>query len=188
MLFVLLSVIVFSSYKLEISEVLFIIKDKFEGHYMRPENALELLQTNASPLEDLCPGLTFQWLFNRQAFGMYAEHSSHKLVDIWADKILEVTRTWPKDRTIFVLNDFSGKDCAVTTYNQQKNRELLRKSMGHKVVNALVVKQNLTMQLTRLFIRALPKDKPIYLTFTREDALSWLKKQIDLDQAATSAK
>jgi len=153
---------------------------------MGSENSLDTLILDASPLEELCPGLTFQWLFNRQAFALYAEHSSHKLVDVWAEKIIEITKSWPKNRTLFILNDFSGKNCTMTTYNQQKNRELFRMFPGYKTINALVVRQNLTMQLIKLFIRAVPSDRPIHLSFTREEATRWLKQQIDLEHAAQS--
>lgn len=155
---------------------------------MDAENSLDALLIDASPLEKLHPGLTFQWLFKGQAFGMYAEHSSHKLVDVWADKITEITRVWPKHRTLFILNDFSGKDCTVTTYNQQKTRELFRLFSGYKTVNALVARQNLTMQLIKLFIRAIPGDRPIQLCFTRYDAMIWLNKQIEKDRGAQTGQ
>jgi hypothetical protein len=155
---------------------------------MGSDISLDALVLDASPLEELCSGLTFQWLFNRRAFALCAEHSSHKLVDVWAEKIIEITKTWPKDRTLFILNDFSGKNCAMTTYNQQKNRELFRMFPGYKTVNALVVRQNLTMQLIKLFIRAVPSDRPINMYFTREEATSWLMKQVDMEYGAQSVK
>src|SRR5687768_16262751 len=151
---------------------------------MGAETAVDALILEASPVEELCLGLTFQWLFNRRAFALYAEHSSHKLVDVWAEKIIDITTSWPKSRTLFILNDFSGKNCTMTTYNQQKNRELFRMFPGYKTVNALVVRQNLTMQLIKLFIRAVPSDRPINMYFTREEAMIWLKKQVDMEHAA----
>src|SRR5687768_12055272 len=153
---------------------------------MGSETALDTLILEASPLEELCSGLTFQWLFNRRAFALYAEHSSHKLVDVWAEKIIDITTSWPRNRTLFILNDFSGKNCTMTTYNQQKNRELFRMFPGYKTVNALVVRQNLTMQLIKLFIRAVPSERPIHLSFSREEATRWLKHQIDMEHTAQS--
>ena len=147
-------------------------------------NSLESVIQGVSHIEELCPGLTFQWLFNGYAIGMYAEHSSHKLVDMWANKIIEISQTWPQNRPFFILNDFSGKDCSVTPYNQQKSRELLNMFPELKTYNALVVKQNLTMQLTRLFIRTIPGNRLVHLTFSREDAIVWLKKQIDIYREA----
>jgi hypothetical protein len=138
-----------------------------------------ILNVSDSVVEELVPGLTFQWLFDKRAIALSAEHTSRELVDAWADKIIEINKLWPDDRCLYILNDFSGKDCVSTPYNQQKNRELMKMFPHRKSVTALVVKQNLTMQLSRLFIRAIPGNKKIYLSFNRDEALAWLKKQID---------
>ena len=137
-------------------------------------------ELRATELEELVPGLTFQWLFDRQGMAFYAQHTSRELVDAWFNRIVTINSTWPEDRYLFILNDFSGKDCVTTPYNQHKNRELMRMFPNRRTASAIVVKQNLTMQLSRLFIRALPSSKSIYLTFSRDDGLIWLKKQIEL--------
>ena len=143
--------------------------------------SLPSLELNASPLEELTPGLTFQWLFDRQVMAFYAEHSARTVVDVWADKIISVCHTWPPSRRLLMLNDFSGKNCAMTPYNQQKNRDLLKMFPHIQVANVTVVKQNLTMVLARLFLRAISgeKDKQVLLTFSRDEGLDWLKKQIE---------
>jgi hypothetical protein len=133
-----------------------------------------------SPIEDLVPGLTCQWLFNRHCLALTAQHSSVELVDAWAGKIIEVASSWPQHRTFFVLNDFSGKDCVSTPYNQQKNRELAKMFPHLKSVTALVVRQNLTMQLSRIFIRAIPMgNKKVQFFFKRDEALAWIQRQIE---------
>src|ERR1041384_8255743 len=131
---------------------------------------VQSIDADTTPLETLCPGLTFQWILNHKAMAFYAEHTARSLVDTWADKLIEVARTWPETSTMFVLNDFSGKDCAVTPYNQQKNRELMKMFPRHRTVTAVIVKQSLTMQLSRLFIRVIPSSKAsVYLSFSRID-------------------
>ena len=143
-----------------------------------------ILDMSQSVIEELVPGLTFEWIFDRRAAAFSAQHTSRELVDAWANKIIELNDIWPRDHSFYILNDFSGKDCASTPYNQQKNRELVKMFPYRKTVSALVVKQNLTMQLSRLFIRALPGTKNVYLSFSRAEALAWLKKQIDNDKQA----
>lgn len=139
---------------------------------------------DVSPLEQLHEGLTFQWIFDGKAVAFYAENTTRGLVDAWADKLIEISKTWPESRPLYVLNDFSGKDCAVTPYNQQKNRELLKMYPRRKSVTAVVVKQSLTMQLSKLFVRVIPSSRVnVYLSFSRDEALAWLKKQIDLAEA-----
>ncbi len=137
------------------------------------------VELNASPLEEISPGLTFQWLFDKRAIGLYAQHASRQLVDAWANKIMELAETWDVNRPYFALNDFSAKDCVVTPYNQQKNRELWGMYPHLKSVSATVVQQNLTMVLTRIFIRTLPNNKNVHLCFSRNDGLLWLKNKVD---------
>ena len=149
-------------------------------------NPTPVLDLSPSLIEELVPGLTFQWLFDHRAMALSAQHSSRDLVDAWANKIIDVARTWPTNRSLYILNDFSGKDCMVTPYNQQKNRELAKMFPQLKSVTALVVKQNLTMQLSRLFIRALPGNKNVYLCFNREEALAWLKQQMERETVLKS--
>ncbi len=134
----------------------------------------------ASPLEELCPGLTFQWLFNKRAFAFYAQHSSVHLVDIWFNKCVEIIQAWPENQPIFTLNDFSGKDCMTTPYNQQKNRELSKLVPPMGGFSAVVVRHSFSMQLSRLFVRILPSSHHVHLTFHRDEGLLWLKKQLDL--------
>jgi len=134
---------------------------------------------DVSPLEVLHTGLTFQWIFDGKGIALYAENLSRGLVDAWANKLIEVGKTWPIDRPFIVLNDFSGKDCAVTPYNQQRNRELLKMFPQLRAVTAIVVKQSLTMHMSRLFIRVIPQTRAeVYLSFSRDEAMAWLRKRL----------
>jgi hypothetical protein len=134
----------------------------------------------AAPPEELVPGMTFQYLFNRQAIQFVASNSSRPVTDAWVDKVRAVAKDWPKDQTIFILNDFSCKDCVQTPYGRARSQELMKADTGLKVVSVMVVQNNLTMQLSRLFIRAVQRPYfRIHLTFNRDDGLIWLKKHID---------
>src|SRR5262249_35692149 len=136
---------------------------------------VQIAQSSFTPLEELHQGLTFQWIFDRRGVAFYAENATRGLVDAWADKLTEIGKTWPANRPFIVLNDFSGKDCAVTPYNQQKNRELLKLYPHLHSVTAVVVKHSLAMQMSRLFIRVIPRTKAdIHLCFSRDEGMSWL--------------
>lgn len=153
---------------------------------------------DASPFElkasepvELTPGLTFQWLFGDFAICFTALHASRTLIDTWANKVLEVARDWPAERPFFVLQDFSAKDCASTPYGRAKNKELQKSNTHLKLVAALVMQNNLTMQLSRFFINSMPqrKNKPeIYITFTRNDGLNWLKRKVDAYLASSETE
>jgi hypothetical protein len=134
----------------------------------------------ADPPEELVPGMTFQYLFKRQAIQFIASNSSRAVTDAWVDKVKAVAKDWPKDQPIFIVNDFSCKDCVQTPYGRARSQELMKSDAGLKVVSVMVVQNNLTMQLSRLFIRAIQRPYfRIHLTFKREDGLIWLKKHID---------
>jgi hypothetical protein len=143
---------------------------------------------NVTP-EEIVSGLTVEWLFDKRVMALTAQHTDRELVDAWANKIIEVASTWSTERRLFILNDFSGKKCVVTPYNQQKNRELTKMFPNIKSSTAMIVQQNLTMQLSRLFVRMLPQNphRLIFMTFSRAEALDWLKQQIKLDETKTAA-
>jgi hypothetical protein len=130
-----------------------------------------------SPIEDLIPGLTFQWMMDGQGMVFTAQNSSREVVDAWANKIISICQTWDVDRKMYILNDFSSKDCMVTPYNQEKNRELGRLFPHIQSTMATVVKQDLTMMLARLFVRVLPQSQNIFLSFSRQEAYNWLLKR-----------
>lgn len=136
------------------------------------------LETPISEAVELVPGLTFEWIFEGRGIMFKAQHSSHELVDAWANKVIEVSRNWPRDRRLFILNDFSGPACVTTPYSQQKNRELIGMHPYLQTYVAVVVRQNLTMQLSRLFVRALSRQRPIFLSFSQDEAMAWLRKHL----------
>jgi hypothetical protein len=134
----------------------------------------------ATPPEELVPGLTFQWLFNRQAILFIATNSSRAVTDAWVGKVLTVAKDWPPEQPFFVINDFSCKECVQTPYGRARSRELMDNKMNLKSVNVTVLQNNLSMQLSRLFVRAIQRPNfRIHLTFSRKDGLIWLKKQVD---------
>jgi hypothetical protein len=149
------------------------------------------IPTTDSPIEELMSGLTFQWMMDGQGMVFTAQNSSRTLVDTWANKIISICQTWDVNRRLYLLNDFSGKDCMTTPYNQEKNREIGRMFPHIQSTTAVVVKQDLTMMLSRLFIRALPNTRNILLSFSRQEAYEWLLKQKarhDAQDQSSSAK
>jgi hypothetical protein len=135
------------------------------------------IPTTDSPIEELMSGLTFQWMMDGQGMVFTAQNSSRTLVDTWANKIISICQTWDVSRHLYLLDDFSGKDCIVTPYNQEKNREIGRMFPHIESTVATVVKQDLTMMLARLFIRAMPNTRNVFLSFSRQEAYEWLLKR-----------
>ncbi len=135
---------------------------------------------NAGPVEVIHPGLHFQWLFGGQCFSFSADHTSRGLVDAWAGKVISVVKEFPAGRIGFSINDFSGKDCSTTPYNRQKNMEIIRAFPHVQAWTALVMQRNVTSQLTRLFIRAVPTGKlQANMFFSHVEALNWIRLQMN---------
>jgi hypothetical protein len=119
-------------------------------------------------------------------FSFSADHSSRGLVDAWANKIMSIIKDFPAGKISYSINDFSGKDCATTPYNRQKNTEILRAYPHIQSYSALIMQRNASMQLARLFIRAMPsRNMHANIHFEHVDALKWIKRQIDQHEPAT---
>ena len=145
-------------------------------------------ELNASPPETLCPGLTLQWLFDRRVYAFTAQHSKRELTDMWFQHAVRLLNEWPANLPLFGLNDFSSPECQSTTYNRAKTQEMIALGKNRTSYVATVLKPGLTLQLSRLFARAVP-DKNIHVMIAgnRADALIWLKHQLDLYTESVAA-
>lgn len=128
--------------------------------------------------EELCPGLTFEWLFDGRGFAFCAKNSSRLVVDTWYDKMVANAATWPANQAMFVLNDFSAEDCTMTPYNRQKNQEMVKLFPEIPNYGAVVMKRNVTMVLVRLFLKSVTKTGTTQLFFSRAEAIAWLQQQM----------
>jgi hypothetical protein len=146
---------------------------------MLPATQSAFSDLNPSPLEELSPGLTFQWIFDGKGIAFYAQHSSRELMDAMTDRLSECLGAWGKSRKLYVLVDFSAKDCVVTPYNQQKIRALSKIYPDTETYSAVIVQQNLSMILSRILIRTLPSGKNTHLCFNKQEGINWLKNKIN---------
>jgi len=143
----------------------------------------------AGPVELIHPGLAFQWLFHGRCFSFSADHTSRSLVDAWAEKIHSIVKNYSPGRASFSVNDFSGKDCATTPYNRQKNTEILRTYPHIQSYSALIMQRSASMQLAKFFIRTVPaRNMHADIFFTYPEALNWIKRQIDSHMTTPEAQ
>jgi hypothetical protein len=144
---------------------------------------------DAEPALTLTYGLSYQWLFKHQAVMFVAEHSERALVDAWIGKLTELATTDSNTESpLFILCDFSGKNCVSTPYAREKLRKHLGLHTRRKGIVAMVVQDSLNMQLSRLFIRAIRI--PNYnanLFFKVSEGLIWLHKHVQAHQQAPHA-
>jgi hypothetical protein len=146
-------------------------------------------ELNASPLETLCAGLTLQWLFDRHVYVFTAQHSNRELTDTWFANNVQILKEWPANLPLFGLNDFSAPDCQSTTYNRAKSQELITLGKNRTSYVATVLKPGLTLQLSRLFARAVPdKNLHVMIAGNRADGLNWVKHHLDLYLVTANAE
>jgi hypothetical protein len=130
---------------------------------------------NASPLEELTPGITFQWLFDGKVAAFCAKNATRPVVDAWIGKLMEISDRWDPSKTLYTLNDYSAKDCVMTSYNQQRIRELSGKYPHLNNYSVTIVQQNLTMVIAKMLVRTMPNRDRVQLVFKYDDAIHWLK-------------
>jgi hypothetical protein len=140
-------------------------------------------ELNASPLEELTPGLTFQWLFDGKVAAFCAKNATRPVVDAWIGKQIEISDAWDASKPLYTLNDYSAKDCVMTSYNQQRIRELTGKYPHLNNYSVTIVQQNLTMVIAKMLVRTMPNRDKVQLVFKYEDALRWLKSKMAENEA-----
>ncbi len=142
---------------------------------------------HASAPEYLHEKLIFQWIFDKQGYAFKAYGVEFDLIDIWYNKIIGLVDTWPEDRVMYSLQDFSDKHCAMTPYIRQTNAKLFRRESKLQITSVSVMPNSITMQLVRVFLRLTSSQKQLtYLTFDHTDGLTWLRRQVEKNRVARS--
>lgn len=142
---------------------------------------------HAESVENLTDGLTCQWVFNHHALVFVAQHSERLLVDIWLAKVVAEVDRLPEGMPFFVMNDFSAKNCVSTAYARERIRELIGRNAQRKTAIAMVVQDNFSMQLSRLFVRAIRiPNYQVNLSFKYADGMTWLYKQVEAYKQSTT--
>src|SRR5512144_1348868 len=79
----------------------------------------------ASPVEAIAPGLTRQWLCDRQIVVFRISSVSREVVDAWIDTVKATMESWPANRPYLAIHDMTSEKIALTPYARARAEELL---------------------------------------------------------------
>lgn len=139
---------------------------------------LNTLPSRTKSLEQVKSPITVEYCFDDQIVVVTAKDTHRETVDIWYDTLVSIGKTWPKDKPLYFLFDYSAKACTVTPYVRDRNRALQKVDFGLTIYSALVLPNTLANQLSIMFIRATGLSDKVYFARNRADALEHLQTRI----------
>jgi hypothetical protein len=133
----------------------------------------------ASPDEQIVPGMTRQWLLDRQIVVFTMTSPSRDIVDAWIDTVKATMENWPGDRPYLAIHDLTSNKVSLTPYARKRTEELLPLSAKVPGYAAIVLSRSFMAQVIRLFLRS-QKQQGVnnVVFFSRQEALEWLKSKI----------
>jgi len=137
-------------------------------------------QEEASAIEQIAPGLTFQRLYCGQIMAFRFTDQSRGSVDAWTERCIAEAMAIPEGKLSIAIHDFSQcKYFSMSPYIRQRSLEMSRR-FGHlEGFAVVVVPRTPVMQLAALFLRLLKIKIQTRLFFTYEEGLYWLKENVD---------
>lgn len=139
---------------------------------------LNTLPSRTKSLEQVKSPITVEYCFNDQIVVVTAKDTHRETVDAWFDIMVSIGAAWPKDKPLYVLLDFSAKDCTVTPYARARNEALRKVDFGLTVYTALILASTMAIYLSTIFVRAMGQSDKVYFSRSRADALQHLQAQI----------
>ena len=132
-----------------------------------------------SPVEQISPGLTRQWICDRQIVIFKITSVSREVVDSWIDTVKVTMENWPGNRPYLAIHDMTSDKVSLTPYARARVQELIPLSAKAPGYAAIVLPKTFVGQIIRLFMRTQrSQGNRNEIFFTVESALDWLKSYI----------
>lgn len=134
--------------------------------------------SDVSPsVETLKGGGTLEWLADRRIVLFYTPDSSSGVLQGLFERAEAIIRDWPADQPLLIVLDVSGSRVGMTPFARERGRAMLVMRPGLSMAMAMIVSRSLQAQIIQVIIRMWQRSgKQIAVTFSREEALAWLKK------------
>lgn len=134
-------------------------------------------------INELGSGVTNEWLVENQLIRFTLPNSSRAAVDTYIQSNIDVITKHGTESTLFMVHDISSETAEFTPYLRARLEEIssLVGERGVNIVGAIVVKNDLTGQVMRLFGRVFTsRAGTIQQTFftSMERAESWMEQRI----------
>jgi hypothetical protein len=128
--------------------------------------------------QDEHQALTTEWLYEHTILCFELKDASRAAIDAWFEAVKSHFAAWPTSKPYAVIHDFSAINS--TGYLRQRSEELgALASEALRGSSAIVLKNSLSLQISRLFVRINTQWKVARQIFTdREDAIAWLLRTV----------
>ena len=131
-----------------------------------------------SPVEEICPGLTRQWIRDRRIVVFKLTNSSRELTDAWFAAVVETYKQCPPGQSYLCLQDLSQGNLTITPYGRQRTSELSSLYPELRGRTAVLVSKSLMGQMMKGLLRLIGnretgRNRRIF--FHKDEALRWLE-------------
>lgn len=145
---------------------------------LRPTEIVE------SPLEEIAPGLTRSWLFDKRIVMFRLSSSSREVADAWVECVKETMEHWPKGQTYLAIHDMTSDKVSLTPYARKKAEELVPLSASAPGYAALLLAPTFVGHLIRLFLRTQRQQgNENQIFFKMSEALNWLNDKANASKS-----
>jgi hypothetical protein len=145
-----------------------------------PVSGEQPVEPTPSPsIEELAPGVTLEWLFDRQMVVLTLQTAAREAIDATLERIKHIMETWPADRPYIAMQDLSYPKLNMTPYARERIKEPQQwcPELGGYI--ALVLPSTFVAQIVHLFLRTQKDDRREVRGFmSRDKALAWLQSKI----------
>lgn len=110
------------------------------------------METRSEP-EEIIPGLSCEWLYDRRVVVYTLKSASREVVDAWVTTGRQTAQEWPSNLPYLALHDISAPNLSLTPYARQQSREALKDLVFDRARSAVVMPKTIFGNLIRLFIQ-----------------------------------
>lgn len=133
---------------------------------------------DASPVEQVMPGMTRQWLLDRRIVVFTMTSPSREVSDGWINTVKATMENWPSDRPYLAIHDLTSNKMSLTPYARKHAEELIPLSAMAPGYAAIILPRSFIAQVIRVFLRTQKQQGNQNLVFfSRQEALEWLKSK-----------
>ena len=139
------------------------------------ETTASISSEQPSPVEEIAPGLTREWMFDHQIVVFKISTIARPVVDAWIDLVKLTMENWPGNLPYLAIHDMTSDKVSLTPYARSRAEELIPLSAKAPGYAAIVLPRSFVAQVIRLFMRTQRRQgNQNALFFTMPEALAWL--------------
>ena len=142
-------------------------------------------------LEQVAPHIRLEYIEQGQIVIWTVRTVDRVQLDLYLQRALEIVRNWPSNRPYVHVEDFADPAIGATPVVRDLTARISSALAERNLLNvtALVVSKTLTAQIARVAMSRLSRNerRVANMFFTRDEAISWARKQIGTQEDSFSA-